>query len=96
MEAAVLLSRGPLVTPGDLPPRILHQAASAASAACTPARYSFYGTHAEERSRIVDALRANAGNLTRTARALGMARNTLRSRMRELDIERAPRRPLAG
>ncbi|HSJ07774.1 MAG TPA: sigma-54 dependent transcriptional regulator [Longimicrobiales bacterium] len=93
MEAAVLLSRGPLVTPGDLPPRILQQAAPEG---CTPARYSFYGTQAEERSRIVDALRAHAGNLTRTARALGMARNTLRSRMRELDIERAPGRPLAG
>jgi two-component system, NtrC family, response regulator HydG len=93
MEAAVLLSRGSVVKPGDLPPRIIHPAASAT---CTPARYSFYGTQAEERSRIVDALRANAGNLTRTARALGMARNTLRSRMRDLDIELAPRSPLAG
>jgi DNA-binding NtrC family response regulator len=90
VEAAVLLARGPLVLPGDLPARIMQQ--GALPQAAPPARYSFYGSPAEERRSIVQALRLHGGNLTRTARALGMARNTLRSRMRELRIARAPDR----
>jgi DNA-binding NtrC family response regulator len=87
MEAAVLLSGGPLILPGDLPERIMQQ--SVAERPLPVLRYSFYGTPSEERRRIVDALRRHAGNLTRTARTLGMARNTLRSRMRALRIDRA-------
>jgi DNA-binding NtrC family response regulator len=87
MEAAVLLSRGPLIGPGDLPARIMQQGSAAQP---PPSRYSFYGSPAEERRRIVDALRMQAGNLTRAARALGMARNTLRTRMRQLRIDRVP------
>jgi DNA-binding NtrC family response regulator len=86
MEAAVLRATGPLIRPHDLPPRLLQR--SATDLSTTAARYSFYGTRAEERERIVEALRGQGGNLTRTARALGMSRNTLRSRMRELGIER--------
>jgi two-component system, NtrC family, response regulator HydG len=92
MEAAVLLSTGPLIMPGDLPARIMQQA----TAGLAPSRYSFYGTQAEERHRIEDALRRHAGNLTRTARALGMARNTLRSRMHALQVDRSPDRKVAG
>jgi DNA-binding NtrC family response regulator len=84
MEAAVLLSSGPLIRPGDLPARIMQSTTEGASSV---ARYSFYGTPSEERRRIVDALRRHAGNLTRTARTLGMARNTLRSRIRALHID---------
>lgn len=99
MEAAVLLARGPSILPDDLPRRIMQQ--STAEPSMTGARYSFYGSQDEECARIVDALRAHAGNMTRTARALGMSRNTLRSRMRALQIEgppcsRARRQPGAG
>jgi DNA-binding NtrC family response regulator len=83
MEAAVLNCRGSAILPGDLPPRIMQPAAPAAAA---PARYSFYGTPEEERHRIEGELRLWHGNLTRTARALGMSRNTLRTRMADLDI----------
>jgi DNA-binding NtrC family response regulator len=86
MEAAVLLCQGPSITPGDLPARIMQQSASTGTA--PSARYSFYGTADEERRQIVAVLRQHAGNLTRTARALGMSRNTLRVRMRCLRIER--------
>jgi DNA-binding NtrC family response regulator len=89
IEAAVLLARGPTIRPDDLPRRIMLQAADAAS--MTASRYSFYGTQDEERARIVEALRSHAGNMTRAARSLGMSRNTLRSRMRELRIDRSPR-----
>jgi DNA-binding NtrC family response regulator len=87
MEAAVLLARGPLIRPEDLPRRIMQR--TRGEPAGPAARYSFYGSPAEERNRIIGALRAHHGNMTRAARALGMARNTLRRRMAELAIEPA-------
>ena len=46
-------------------------------------RYSFLGSAHEERRRIADALEACRGNKTRAAEMLGMARNTLRAKLRE-------------
>jgi DNA-binding NtrC family response regulator len=45
-------------------------------------RYSFLGSAAEERRRIEEALRRWRGNKTRAAAELGMARNTLRAKLR--------------
>ncbi len=45
-------------------------------------RYSFLGSAHEEQRRIADALRACRGNKTRAAEMLGMARNTLRAKLR--------------
>jgi DNA-binding NtrC family response regulator len=87
MEAAVLNSRGGAILPGDLPSRILQAPGSQPPPA---ARYSFFGSAAAERQRIEEELRAQHGNLTRTARALGMSRNTLRSRMAALAVGQAP------
>ncbi len=50
-------------------------------------RYAFYGTRAEERRLIEEALRRYHGNRTRAAESLGMARNTLRQKIRALGIE---------
>ncbi len=49
-------------------------------------RYSFHGTAEEERERIREALVHNRGNRTRTARELGMARNTLRRKVRDYGL----------
>jgi DNA-binding NtrC family response regulator len=83
LEAAVITCDGGGIRPEHLPQRLLH--ASTADLP-PPTRYSFYGTHAEERARITDALRDCHGNITRAARSLHMSRNTLRSRMAELQI----------
>ena len=45
-------------------------------------RYSFLGSAHEESRRIADALAACRGNKTRAAEMLGMARNTLRAKLR--------------
>jgi two-component system, NtrC family, response regulator HydG len=83
MEAAVLHCRGGRITAADVPARILQQVGDTDAR-----RYSFYGTGAEERARIEAALRAQRGNITRAARALGMSRNTLRTRIATLRIGR--------
>ncbi|MBR9991398.1 MAG: sigma 54-interacting transcriptional regulator [Gemmatimonadetes bacterium] len=92
MEAAVLHATGSQLRARDIPARILHQTVGRDTVAD---RYSFYGTGSEERSRIETALRDHHGNLTRAARSLGMARNTLRSRMTALGIPRTAERTLS-
>lgn len=56
-----------------------------------PRRYSFYGAPEEERARILEMLRRHHGNKTRAAAALGMARNTLRHKLRAFGIEHSGR-----
>ncbi|HEX7091219.1 MAG TPA: sigma-54 dependent transcriptional regulator [Longimicrobiales bacterium] len=59
-------------------------------------RYSFYGSADEERRRIEEALRLCRGNKTRAAAALGMARNTLRLKLRHLGLDAHKRPEPAG
>ena len=50
-------------------------------------RYTFHGSPEEEKRMIVEALERCRGNRTRAARELGMARNTLRARLRRYGIQ---------
>ena len=50
-------------------------------------RYSFLGGPAEEKEALEQALTRCNGNKSRAARELGMARNTLRSKLRRYRIE---------
>ena len=59
-------------------------------------RYSFYGSADEERRRIEEALRLFRGNKTRAAAALGMARNTLRLKLRHFGLDAHERPEPAG
>jgi len=81
VEAAVLMCDGGVVRRAHFPTRTFPAAAPAA------ARYSFYGSRDDERERIRTALRRCRGNRTQAARMLGMARNTLRARLAELEME---------
>jgi transcriptional regulator of acetoin/glycerol metabolism len=53
-------------------------------------RYSFLGSEEEERSRIVEALTRWRGNKSRAARELGMARNTLRAKLKRHGLDATP------
>ncbi|MFG1690644.1 sigma-54 interaction domain-containing protein [Gemmatimonadota bacterium] len=50
-------------------------------------RYSFLGSEQEERARILEALLRSRGNKTRAARELGMARNTLRAKLKRYGLD---------
>jgi transcriptional regulator with PAS, ATPase and Fis domain len=84
IEAALLVCDGAVLMPEHLPQRLLSAPADADDAA---PRYSFFGGRTAERDRILAALRKHRGNRTRAARALGMARNTLRARIAALRID---------
>lgn len=103
IEAATLACDGPRIGIRHLPATLLHAgpANSEAASADTGSpdhrgqgagrrrvRYSHFGSSAEERRRIEAALARCGGNKTRAARELGMARNTLREKLRKLELER--------
>lgn len=58
-------------------------------------RYSFYGSAEEERRMIRDVMAKCNGNKTRAARRLGMARTTLRSKLRRLEVDDSTEVPSA-
>jgi transcriptional regulator with PAS, ATPase and Fis domain len=82
IERTVLLSDGPTITA-----RELNLSAGTPRPLAEPTRPSLRSTlDAFERARIVEALRAAMGNLSRAASSLGVPRNTLRHRIRRLGI----------
>jgi DNA-binding NtrC family response regulator len=93
VESAVLLCDDSCIRLQHLPCLLLDVQGNGAlhssdvtTATAAGRRYSFYGSPAEERRRIEEALRRWRGNKTHAARELGMARNTLRAKVREFRI----------
>jgi transcriptional regulator with PAS, ATPase and Fis domain len=93
IEAAVLACDGPRIGLRHLPQSVLTDCidedsdpslATMTTANNRKQRYSHFGSSEEEKKRIEEALRRYHGNKTQAAAALGMARNTLRSKLRLL------------
>lgn len=95
LEAAVLACDADLIEPhhlnfdaAALPAAPYHLERAAETGERPPARrhrYSYYGSPAEERQRILEVLQRCDGNKTHAAAELGMARNTLREKLRRTD-----------
>ncbi|HEX6064826.1 MAG TPA: sigma-54 dependent transcriptional regulator [Longimicrobiales bacterium] len=81
IEAAVLFCDDAEIPADDLPIR-----AGKAEPAIAPGngRYTFHGPAADERRFILQALARYRGNKSQTAMALGMSRNTLHNKLRQL------------
>jgi len=97
LEAALILSEGEVLgiealqaaghmAEGVAPPE-LREVIQEVKRNLEPGRYSFLGGEEEERDTIRIALAEARGNKSRVARELGMARNTLRQKLRKYDLE---------
>ncbi|HWV57927.1 MAG TPA: sigma-54 dependent transcriptional regulator [Longimicrobiales bacterium] len=89
IHAAVLACDGGLIQLHHLP-HTIEPASAPEPTQDTPypdGRYSFVGSPEEERRLILNTLERCRGNRTRAARQLGMARNTLRNKIRSLGID---------
>jgi len=87
VEQALLLAPGPEITAADLFTNV--PAAAAASAALPPASFREAKERAVEtfeRDFLLDALRRHGGNITKAAEDIGMHRQNLQQKMRELGI----------
>jgi DNA-binding NtrC family response regulator len=88
VERAVLLGKGPMITPEDLPPNLQ------AGPACTVVEPAAGRTLKEalegpERQIILEVLQSNNWNRNETADALGINRTTLYKKMKKLNLEEA-------
>ena len=104
VERAMIVARGPEVTPADLdfggrPQRasstpIVTSAPIAATQAGKPLQARL---HEQEKSEIIASIERNAGNIAGAARALGINRSTLYYRLRKHGLEHLlPTRPDAS
>jgi transcriptional regulator with GAF, ATPase, and Fis domain len=81
IERAVVVADGDLITIDDLPPELLTAAAEAPSEKLSPSHRPDH--EVEEKEQLVRALAAAGGNKAEAARALGLARSTMLSRLKK-------------
>jgi transcriptional regulator with GAF, ATPase, and Fis domain len=96
IERAVVIADGPVLTPAELPPELLEPEPAANGGSAAGVLYpgvpagTIADFHAEnglrEREHLVRALAAAGGNKAEAARALGIARSTLLSRLKRLGL----------
>jgi len=92
LEAALILSDGGVLgiealrVSGHMAEGLAPPEVRGAKRESEPKRYSFLGGEEEEREAIRVALGKARGNKSRVARELGMARNTLRQKLRKYDL----------
>jgi DNA-binding NtrC family response regulator len=88
IERAVAFTRGPAITPEDLPERV--GASGAASALIARSVDQNMTIREMEREYILEVLRRTGGNKSRAAELLGLDRKTLYRRLDEYRAEGAP------
>jgi two-component system response regulator AtoC len=91
LESAAVLASGPAIEPGDLGLPEESDAAAEPDRGASDLHRPFAEAKREavlefERSYLLAALRANGGNVSRTAAAIGMVRQSLQQKIRELDL----------
>jgi transcriptional regulator with GAF, ATPase, and Fis domain len=88
IERAVVVAEGSLITPAELPPELLGAAPASIDVQPNYALPLVFKSDRDrsERDLLVRALAAAAGNKAEAARALGVARSTLLSRLKKLGL----------
>jgi two-component system response regulator AtoC/two-component system nitrogen regulation response regulator NtrX len=91
LESAIVMSRDDVLQPEDIPPDFLAAQALPPEQAA-PLSFLAAGDYREAKRQFEIAyikakLREHAGNITRTAAAIGLHRQSLQEKLRELDIQ---------
>jgi len=81
VERAVIMGRGDIIEPGDLPGHMMHEGEVPASGIIPGRPLSDL-----EREAILSTLEMTGGNRTETARLLGISRRTLQYKLKEFKI----------
>ncbi len=94
LESAMVMSRDENLKPHDLPPDFLSRPAARAGEKGTPGAANFLAAadYREAKKQfeiayIKEKLRQHGGNITRTASAIGLHRQSLQEKLRELGIQ---------
>ncbi|MBD3337004.1 MAG: response regulator [Candidatus Eisenbacteria bacterium] len=93
MERLVLMSEGPLISVEDLPSNIVDNVRGPRSASQEELLFSAERVPTlkdVEKVAIRHAMRSARGNKTRAAELLGISRQTLRTKLREYELEEVP------
>jgi len=92
IERAVVIAEGTVITPEELPAEVFAASVPNHTPALAPPTLSFVNSSwktdrdSVERDQLVRALAAAGGNKAEAARALGVARSTLLSRLKKLGL----------
>ncbi|MGE5325776.1 MAG: sigma-54-dependent transcriptional regulator [Deltaproteobacteria bacterium] len=89
LESAIVLSSGEVLKPGDFPADLLSPAGQGGSTPASPMEAKDYreAKRLFETAYIKARLREHGGNITRTAAAIGLHRQSLQEKLRELGIQ---------
>ena len=82
VERAVIMARGDLIQPGDLPGHIMEEGEGQTTGVIPGRPLSDL-----EREAILSTLEMTGGNRTETARLLGISRRTLQYKLKEFKIQ---------
>jgi DNA-binding NtrC family response regulator len=88
LERAAVLASGPAIEPDDL--GLIETVVAPAEAARTFAEAKRAAAADWERGYLIAALQRHGGNISRTAEAIGMVRQSLQQKMRELGLRTKP------
>ena len=86
IERAFVVCKGTEILPAHLPPEI--ESYSADSGSASGATFSGKDSSSLKREQVLDALRQTDWNVAKTAKKLGVARNTLYLKMKTFDLSR--------
>jgi transcriptional regulator with GAF, ATPase, and Fis domain len=91
IERAVVIAESPVLTPADLPPEVfttddVPAVVEPGEPMVRAVRIGQSDSDGQERDQLVRALAAAGGNKAEAARALGLARSTLLSRLKKLGL----------
>jgi transcriptional regulator with PAS, ATPase and Fis domain len=93
IERAVIINKGGIILPGDLPPHLLKRQPHLRAASVHQSQMTLQEV---ERAHILNTLEENDWNIQRTAKVLGIDRSTLYAKIKRYGLKPNNRQPKNG